>query len=576
MTCFSCSGKKSTKDEPYAPQTNNNRATLELTPLGIEQNNGEENQPLTHTEVKTKKRGNTVTVVRTTRTITSNTRTVGQNSASPFKSSIEIPIRGNDSQFKRISLNNDPEEAEPLTHSKVKKSKNGNTITIVKTTRSRVVNTRNVSTIVESTNQNEDSSVDQGPVYKTTTVVKTPKERKRFNLKSILLRRSKKEEKPPELDIEIWQKRCLLAHNHFRALHGVEPLTLNKHMCEYAMEWAQHLAKKNKLIHRKKNKYGENVALGTGSTYKVDDAVQMWYDEMENYDFKRPGLSSQTGHFSQVVWKGSSQLGVGVAQKNDSTWVVCNYDPPGNVIGIYDENVQRPLRRTPKSKPLSDLVKVPPKNEKAKDDDAKPSTSLGFMKTANKKGKWSAFELECLDAHNKRRALHGCSPMTLNRDLCSLANDWASHLAKIRTMHHRPKNEYGENLYQLTNRDPTGEDCVKAWYDEISLYRYKKPGFSMDTGHFTQVVWLDTTELGVGRAKVDNITFIVCNYNPPGNVMGQYKTQVPPLGGFKENPIKANKDCSKDNNNQIKPNANEHSNSKKSNFFSFLKTNKAK
>lgn len=75
------------------------------------------------------------------------------------------------------------------------------------------------------------------------------------------------------------------------------------------------MAKKNKLKHRKKNKFGENLALGTGSTYNVEAAVQSWYDEMEHYDYKNHGFSTNTGHFSQVVWQGSNQLGVGVAKK---------------------------------------------------------------------------------------------------------------------------------------------------------------------------------------------------------------------------------------------------------------------
>lgn len=69
-------------------------------------------------------------------------------------------------------------------------------------------------------------------------------------------------------------------------------------------------------------------------------------------------------------------------------------------------------------------------------------------------------------------------------------------------MYHRPNNDYGENLYQIINRDPTADDAVKGWYDEIAKYKYSKPGFSPATGHFTQVVWLDTTEMGAGKAKV--------------------------------------------------------------------------
>jgi len=49
-------------------------------------------------------------------------------------------------------------------------------------------------------------------------------------------------------------------------------------------------------------------------------------------------------------------------------------------------------------------------------------------------------------------------------------------------------------------------------------------------GHFTQVVWKGSTELGIGKASGRNGgTFVVANYNPPGNFGGQYNQNVFPL-----------------------------------------------
>lgn len=39
--------------------------------------------------------------------------------------------------------------------------------------------------------------------------------------------------------------------------------------------------------------------------YQNGDASQSWYDEIEFYDFGKPDFSSETGHFTQVIWKGS-------------------------------------------------------------------------------------------------------------------------------------------------------------------------------------------------------------------------------------------------------------------------------
>jgi len=39
------------------------------------------------------------------------------------------------------------------------------------------------------------------------------------------------------------------------------------------------------------------------------------------------------------------------------------------------------------------------------------------------------------------------------------------------------------------------------WYNEINKYNYTSPGFSKETGHFTQVVWKNSKELGIGMAS---------------------------------------------------------------------------
>lgn len=61
------------------------------------------------------------------------------------------------------------------------------------------------------------------------------------------------------------------------------------------------------------------------------------------------GFSMQTGHFTQVVWKASTEIGVGIATYPDSQYghrtVVCiNYRPPGNYLGQFEQNVPRPIR----------------------------------------------------------------------------------------------------------------------------------------------------------------------------------------------------------------------------------------
>ena len=74
-----------------------------------------------------------------------------------------------------------------------------------------------------------------------------------------------------------------------------------------------------------------------------------------------------------------------------------------------------------------------------------------------------------------------------------------------------------------------GTTFVKMWYDEVSMYNFNKPGFGMDTGHFTQVVWKATTRVGCGIAMSNNgKVYAVCQYTPPGNYNNEFKLNVLP------------------------------------------------
>lgn len=132
-----------------------------------------------------------------------------------------------------------------------------------------------------------------------------------------------------------------------------------------------------------------------------------------------------------------------------------------------------------------------------------------------------------LKTHNLLRSQHGAPAMTWNQGIQKYAQEWANKIAKEDRMYHRQPNNYGENIYWASGMNPSGKNVVDSWYSEIKDYNYSKPDFSMKTGHFTQVVWIGSTELGCGRATSKNGgIYIVCNYNPPGNYMGLFPKNV--------------------------------------------------
>lgn len=129
------------------------------------------------------------------------------------------------------------------------------------------------------------------------------------------------------------------AHNARRAAHCAPPLAWSDALAGTAQRWADHLAQSGCGLEHSESSYGENLAAGTTGTLSPEDVVEMWYAEREGYSFARGGFSMDTGHFTQVVWAGSTQLGCAMAHCDDLDIWVCNYDPPGNMDGEYQANV---------------------------------------------------------------------------------------------------------------------------------------------------------------------------------------------------------------------------------------------
>ena len=64
-----------------------------------------------------------------------------------------------------------------------------------------------------------------------------------------------------------------------------------------------------------------------------------WYDEGETYDYS---TANEYNHFTQVVWKGSKKVGCAYKDCRSTGWglyIVCEYDPAGNIIGWEKANV---------------------------------------------------------------------------------------------------------------------------------------------------------------------------------------------------------------------------------------------
>ncbi len=135
-----------------------------------------------------------------------------------------------------------------------------------------------------------------------------------------------------------------------------------------------------------------------------------------------------------------------------------------------------------------------------------------------------------VDAHNRVRAKHCAGPLAWSAKLAQVAQQWANTLRDKGCMFGHSGGSYGENLAAGTTGTLDAEAVVKMWYDEVAQYKFPDGGFSMQTGHFTQVVWRGTTQVGCGRSHCKDMDIWVCEYSPAGNWEGQYRQNVLPRG----------------------------------------------
>lgn len=73
----------------------------------------------------------------------------------------------------------------------------------------------------------------------------------------------------------------------------------------------------------------------------ADGITRMWYSEISNYNFNVPSSLINTGHFTQIVWKDTKKLGIGLAfaREGRKVYVVAQYNPPGNYPRAFRTNV---------------------------------------------------------------------------------------------------------------------------------------------------------------------------------------------------------------------------------------------
>ena len=141
----------------------------------------------------------------------------------------------------------------------------------------------------------------------------------------------------------LMRQAMIQAHNRARAAAGVPALVWNTTLAADAERYARDLARTGKFEHSKEPRgaspEGENLWTGTRGAYRYEEMASHWVDERRDYrrgptpDFSVTGRWEDVAHYTQIIWRGTTQFGCATASNAKDDYLVCRYTPPGNVVG---------------------------------------------------------------------------------------------------------------------------------------------------------------------------------------------------------------------------------------------------
>ncbi|CAN8306478.1 unnamed protein product [Cochlearia groenlandica] len=155
---------------------------------------------------------------------------------------------------------------------------------------------------------------------------------------------------------------------------------------------------------------------------------------------------------------------------------------------------------------------------------------LGFRwRRRRHRNKVNRASMQFLFAHNLVRARVGEPPLEWDGRLAAYARSWAKQrVGDCRLVH--SNGPFGENIFWAGDNNWRPGEVVKVWADENKFYDTKANTCEEGQmcGHYTQIVWKDSTKVGCARVDCTNGgLYAICVYNPPGNYEGEH-----PFGSY--------------------------------------------
>lgn len=146
----------------------------------------------------------------------------------------------------------------------------------------------------------------------------------------------------------------LAEHNLAREEVGIAPLVWSARLARDAQGWADHLAARNRYDHaspQERKGQGENLWRGTKNSWTARETIGFFLAEKRHFrpgqfpDVSRTGQWSDVGHYTQVIWPQTREVGCAVAHTPSDEVLVCRYWPAGNVWGDRVDPAEHIARR---------------------------------------------------------------------------------------------------------------------------------------------------------------------------------------------------------------------------------------
>ena len=137
-------------------------------------------------------------------------------------------------------------------------------------------------------------------------------------------------------------ERLVVIHNLERARLGLPPLAWSPKLARDARGWAKELLARGTLRHSHPSQRpgaGENLWMGTAGAWSPAEMFAMFLEERRNFriasfpDVSLTGNWADVGHYTQIVWKDTREVGCALDTAKGKDVLVCRYHPAGNVMG---------------------------------------------------------------------------------------------------------------------------------------------------------------------------------------------------------------------------------------------------